>query len=296
MPDPASTICVGGMAVDRKYHALQPVLPATSNPVRGEQGFGGVARNVSENLARLGIATALISCIGPDEAGRMLVDHLQQAGVDVSDIAIVADGRTAEYSAVLNPDGNLAVAFADMAIFDALTPERLKPLLPRLGQAKWLFIDCNLPQQTIRSLIDFAAQSECRLAADAVSVAKAARLPDDMAGLDLLCLNRDEAAAMLDAGVLQPQQLVGQLLERGPDHVVLTLGEEGCLIGGPDGVEPIPAVAADPVDATGAGDAMVAGILARLVAGGSLRDAAIAGMQTAAATIASRGSVIPKQP
>ena len=294
MAEAAFVICVGGAAVDRKYHALDPVLPGTSNPVRGERSFGGVARNVAENLARLGTATALVSCIGPDEAGRSLSDHLQQAGVDVDGMIVAEDGRTAEYSAVLEPDGSLAVAFADMAIFDRLTPDRLDPLRPLLSQAEWLFADCNLPSESLAAIVDLARQSDCRLAADAVSVAKAMRLPDDLSGIDLLFLNRDEAAAVLANIDATPEEMAQRLLERGAGHIVLTLGAEGCLVAGPDGLRRVPAIKADIADVTGAGDAMVAGTLAVLAAGGSLGDAVQAGTKAAAAAIASKDSVIPQ--
>ena len=270
------------------------MLPGTSNPVRGARSFGGVSRNVAENLARLGVATALVSCIGLDEAGRSLCDHLRRAGVDAGAIIVVEDGRTAEYSAVLNPDGSLAVAFADMAIFHHLTPDRLKPLRSRLAQAQWLFADCNLPSESLAAIIDLARQSECRLAVDAVSVAKAVRLPADLSGIDLLFLNRDEADALLDGANASRDEMVQRLLERGAGHIVLTLGAEGCVAAGPDGLRHMPAVTSDIVDVTGAGDAMVAGTLAVLTDGGSFNDAVAAGVKASAATIASNDSVIPQ--
>jgi pseudouridine kinase len=294
MSDLACVICIGGAAVDRKYRAFEPVLPGTSNPVRGERGFGGVARNVAENLARLGTATALVSCVGADDAGRSLSDYLQRAGVDVDAMIVAGDSRTAEYSAVLNPDGSLAVAFADMAIFDHLTPGRLEPLRPRLSRAQWLFADCNLPSESLAAIIDLARQNACRLAADTVSIAKAVRLPDDLTGIDLLFLNRDEAAALLAGGNASPEEMVQRLLERGAEDVVLTLGGEGCLVAGPDGLNRVPAASADIVDVTGAGDALVAGTLTGLLAGDGLSEAVVAGTKAAAATIASKDSVIPK--
>src|SRR5918993_2707283 len=107
-------LCIGGAAVDRKYRALDSIRPGTSNPVRSERSFGGVARNVAENLARLGVATALVSLVGDDGAGRAIRAHLGRAGVDTRFVA-VADGQaTAEYLAVLPPSGELAFGLAEM--------------------------------------------------------------------------------------------------------------------------------------------------------------------------------------
>ena len=45
-----SIICIGGAVLDRKYKAKAELAPGTSNPVSGFRSFGGVARNVTENL------------------------------------------------------------------------------------------------------------------------------------------------------------------------------------------------------------------------------------------------------
>jgi pseudouridine kinase len=293
MPDQASVVCVGGAAVDRKYRAFKPVRSGTSNPVQGVRTYGGVARNVAENLARLGVATALITCIGQDEAGRTLTGHLRDAGVDTDGVVAVEGESTGEYCAVLEPDGGLAVAFADMAVLDLLKPDRLEPFAPRLRHASWLFADCNLPADTLRYLLEMAGNSISRLAIDAVSVAKSARLPENLSGIDLLFLNGDEAAAMLGGDPGSPDDAVNGLRARGAESVVLTLGREGCLAAGPDGLMRVPAVTVDAVDVTGAGDAMVAGTLAGLVAGTSWTEAVEAGARAAAATASSRESVIP---
>lgn len=293
MPDRGPVICIGGSAIDRKYRALQPVMQGTSNPVHGKRSFGGVARNVAENLARLGVDAALITCVGRDEAGHALTCHLRDAGVDVDGVIAIEDERTAEYCAVLEPDGSLAVAFADMAVFDRLTPDRLERFVPRLGSAAWLLADCNLPAETLRYLLETAGKWNCRLAVDAVSVAKSARLPDDHSGIDLLFLNRDEASAILRGKADSPDDAVGALRSRGAERVVLTLGPEGCLVAGPDGMRRVPAAMAEIVDVTGAGDAMVAATLAGLAGGASWNEAVDAGTRAAAATASSQESVIP---
>ena len=69
MTRPADILCIGGAVLDRKFRLDGPWLPGTSNPARSSRSFGGVARNICENLARLGVATALVTRVGADEAG-----------------------------------------------------------------------------------------------------------------------------------------------------------------------------------------------------------------------------------
>ncbi len=289
MVDPVSVICIGGAAVDRKYRGAQTLKSATSNPVSGSASFGGVARNVAENLANLEVPAMLVSAIGDDHDGRALLRHLRSAGVDC-DRVVTGPGATASYIAALNPDGSLAVALADMAIFDTLTMDCLDALNIPVVRADWLFADCNLPENTLRYIIELAASAPCKLAIDAVSVAKSSRLSDDLGGIDLLFVNEDESLAL--SGVEGSPENAGTALhKRGAETVVVTLGPKGCMTCGPSGAEHVPAIGVKMADATGAGDALIAGTLAGLIGGKSLSDALVAGTAQAAKALESTGSV-----
>jgi pseudouridine kinase len=74
---------------------------------------------------------------------------------------------------------------------------------------------------------------------------------------------------------------------------VLTRGAAGVLLADADGVREVPAVPARVRDVTGAGDALVAGVLAGLAAGEGLTRAAAVGTLVAAHTVRSEGSVCP---
>lgn len=274
---------MGGATLDRKYRGLGPLVNGTSNPAVGERSFGGVARNVAENLARLGVRVSLASLLGDDEAGRAVLAHTAAVGVDVGGCAVLPGARTAEYVAVLQPGGELLLALADMAIFDALTPE----LLAGRPSAELVFADCNLPQETLNTLI----RAGGRLALDAVSVPKCARLPPDLRGVDLLFLNRDQGAALTGTG--EPAEVARALRRRGAKGVVLTLGAGGALVAAGETLCHLPAPAVRVVDVTGAGDALIAGTLYGLLRGEALVGAVRLGMNAARLALESVHSVAP---
>ena len=289
-------VCAGGLVIDRTYRAARPVRPGTSNPVSGSRAFGGVAGNVAVNLARLGVAAALVSVVGADEGGRALVRHAADLGIDTAGILRSVQGSTAEYIALLGPDGELELGMADMAVFDALTPAAIRPGLGALDPRDWIFADCNLPVETLAWLADRDARGGAKLAIDVVSTPKADRLPPRLDGIDLLFLNRDEAAALLQASVarLTPAEAIAGLLARGAAAVVLTLGPQGLAVGGEAaGVTLIEAAPVTVVDVTGAGDALVATTLAYLLTGAGLAAAARWGGLAAALTLSCSGSTHP---
>ncbi|HEU0223602.1 MAG TPA: PfkB family carbohydrate kinase [Paracoccaceae bacterium] len=285
--------CIGGACIDCSYRALAPVEFETSNPVDARRGFGGVARNVAENLARLGVATSLLTIVGEDANGGALTGHLRALGIGTGAIVTAPEKSTAEYAAILGPDGGLVLGAADMGIFDLLTPAHLEAAWPEITGAEWVFADCNLPAELIGKLLAWRPGASFRLAIDAVSAPKALRLPKDLAGLDMLFLNLREAAACLGAG-LPPRAAIARLFERGAAGAVLTMGAEGALVADATCICHVPAVPARPVEVTGAGDAMIAGCLFGLLAGANLAEAARTGTLLAALTSESTASVHPE--
>lgn len=290
--EPSRVICIGGATVDRKYRVGAPIRLRTSNPATSERSFGGVARNVAENIARLGTNTSLVSILGDDENGHAIQSHLADLNIDTRHVVISRDHATAEYVAVLEPNGDLALGLADMAIFDAFSPALLRDIWRELSGA-WIFADCNLPSATLHELVSLARRDSTMLAVDAVSTLKVTRLPRDLSGIGLLFLNQDEAQALLDKPSALPDDLAVALLDRGADRVVLTLGGDGLIAMDRSGVMRVASVPVQVVDATGAGDALIAGTLVALRKGRALAGAVRMGTVAAASTLGCRDSVCP---
>lgn len=289
---PPRVVCVGGAALDHSYRAAGPLVRDSSNPARRRTGFGGVARNVAEALRRLGIESALVSAVGDDSAGRLIVESLVALGVDVSQLTCVPDALTASYVAILAPDGALELGLADMAVFDALTPERIVAARHLLHPGGWVFADGNLTQASLSALAALVEEAGCRLALDAVSVAKAPHLAVVLDRASVVFLNRDEAQVLLPGIEAEPPEILATgLVARGARTVVLTAGAAGAIVASRDGAWRIPAVRAVLNDVTGAGDALVAATLARLAGGDDLVEAVRVGTLAAALTIEVPGAV-----
>ena len=282
--------------MDRTYRLGTPLAAGTSNPVSGRRGFGGVARNVAETLARLGSSASLITLVGDDSDGRALVEGLTAIGVGTGGVVRVSGRETSTYVAVLTPEGELALGLAEMAILDGLTPELLSAHAECLARADWVFADCNATPDLLAVLADPKRRQRYRLAVDPVSVAKSAHLPGHLSGIDLLVLNRDEAAAILARhGLmsLDPQESARALLRAGAAEVVLTLGADGALAANRDGIVRVAAAPAIPVDVTGAGDSLIAAVIHALMSDEPLAAAVAFGCRAAALTVESPHTVAP---
>jgi sugar/nucleoside kinase (ribokinase family) len=300
---PGRVTCIGAAALDRKLYLHAPPRAGTSNPARMAVADGGVARNVAETLARLGVEVAIVSRVGDDETGRGVLANLAAVGVDTSGVVAVPGAHTAEYVAVL-AGGALVLGVAAMDLLDGMGVGDLHRGWPPDGAGDWVFIDCNCPEPVLGQAVARARAGGARLAVDAVSTPKVVRLPADLTGISLLFCNTLEARRWLARASASPggtgadpaadaPGLAAGLRAAGAAAVVLTDGPGGVAVVDVDGLREVPTTPATPIDETGAGDALVAGALAGLLAGRPLVEAVAAGTAVAALTVESERTVRP---
>ncbi|MEM1400702.1 MAG: carbohydrate kinase family protein [Pseudomonadota bacterium] len=259
----APIICLGAANIDAKAQALQPIVLGSSNPVKTTEQFGGVARNVCENLARLGCTTGLFAPLGTDAAAARIKAHLEQLGVNLTTFSQPLNLPTARYTALIDADGNLTAGMADMQIADAITTDHIDQQADFLARYPIWFADANLPEPVL-SRINEARLPGTILAADGVSVAKASRLQGLLPNLDLLVCNIDEAMALRGKPIRAPLDVISTahwLRDQGVGKVVISQGADGCYAASAGISTFFSALPISTIDVTGAGDALTAGIL-----------------------------------
>jgi pseudouridine kinase len=263
LPDHRPVVCVGAANLDRKLRALGTLAFGTSNPASGSESYGGVARNIAENLARLGTPVALLTAIGGDSSGAALLAHAETLGIDTRGALRLDDASSGTYTAVLDGHGEMAVALADMALYDRLDPAFIGARQAQLASAALVVADLNLPLASIDALVEQARRVDVALVLVAVSEPKMARLPRDLAGVRLLILNAGELATRVgralddDAAVEAAMRAVRA---EGVQDLVVTRGAAGVLLTRGEAIERLAAPAAAVVDVTGAGDAFAAAV------------------------------------
>jgi len=264
LPDRRSVVCMGAANLDRKLRSLAPLALHTSNPASQAESYGGVARNIAENLARLGTPVALLTATGSDSSGAALLAHAESLGIDVHGALRLDGAASGTYTAVLDANGDMMVALADMALYDRLTPAFVAAREAQLASAALVVADLNLPLATVEALLGQARRAVAPLVLVAVSEPKMARLPRDLLGVRLLILNAGELAARVARPLPDEAALEAAMREvqaQGARDVVVTRGAAGVLLTLPDGaIGRLAAPAAEVVDVTGAGDAFAAAV------------------------------------
>jgi fructokinase len=271
-------VCLGELLVDMFPAELGRSLVEVS-AFRPKPG--GAPANVAVAAARLGARSAFIGKVGNEPFGHHLAGVLRQEGVDVRGMRYDEEARTGMAFIAMPDENSYEIVFyrnpgADMRLrADELDRELLQET------RTFHFGSLSLIQEPSRS----ATMEAVRIARDAGALtsfdvnyrpdlwgrAEARdRVMATIPHVDLLKVNETELDLLTGRGDLDAGSKA--LLEHGPDLCVVTLGPEGSFFQIAEGGEHIPAFKVRTVDATGCGDAFVAGLLCRLGAADNWRD------------------------
>jgi sugar/nucleoside kinase (ribokinase family) len=266
-------------------------MPGASNPGTMREDIGGGAFNALRSAARRGADGALFSVRGGDAAGDAVHEAIIRSGItDLS--AVFLDRTTASYTALLDRDGEVIAALADMALYDIAFPKQVgrSKLREAVAAADAVLCDANLPAPALARLMQLAKDRP--LFAIAVSPVKAARLAGLLAGLSCLFMNRREARVLSGGMAGDIATTVARLRAEGLARGVITGGAEPLVAFDAAGmIELTPPAPHRIVDVTGAGDALAGAAAVAMLRGLPLSAALREGAAAAMLAVEARSSV-----
>lgn len=282
-------LVLGGAHIDRRGTIATETVQGASNPGSWMEEAGGGGFNAARNLSRLGFQVRIIAPRGGDATGDAVAQAARQAGVEDTPFTFL-DRRTPSYTAILERDGNLVIALADMDLYQLFTPRRLRVRSVReaIAASELLLCDANLPEDTLTALGLAVRACEKPLAAIAISPAKAVKLKGALGDITCLFMNEAEARALSGEAaadvrdwphILRRAGLAGGVVTRGASEVVAFDDRRIALLT-PPAIQQVK-------DVTGAGDAMASGYLAAMAEGKTIAQALRYGAAAAAITVQS---------
>jgi len=261
--DKPFVVVIGGINMDIHGAPASELRMRDSNPGSVRTSPGGVARNVAENLARLGVATRLISAVGDDHLGDMLLQHGRDVGIDMQHVAQLRAAPTSTYMSMLDETGDMHAAISDMAIIDKLGAEFFRPHEQLLQQASLIVIDTNLNDEALAWIT--GAVSEQTLFVDTVSTTKSIKIKPYLSSVNTLTPSLIEAEAIAEMSARTDEQLhtiAKWFHSRGVERLFITLAERGVFYSTAAGSSDLVRKenSCDVSNAAGAGDAFLAGL------------------------------------
>ena len=314
-------VVIGGANIDLRGRPAGEVLERhTSNPGKINVGSGGVGRNIAHNLALLNVPVTLLSAVGDDGEGIRILEETGKAGVRTEQMIISGDHPTGIYLAILDEKGEMEVAVSDMKILEEITVEYLRSKAYLIKESKIVVVDTNVPEESIEYVVDLCNKVKVPLLIEPVSVEKAKKLRKVLEGsgkgkgkgsgrwvIDYITPSKDELESILGTEIDDDRDIdlvkaAKELKCRGVKNVIVTLRERGIYVsydgagGSSEGGRDEPGKFMAPykgevVDVTGAGDALVAGLVYGIYKGYSVEVAARFGLGAAALTISTKEAV-----
>jgi ribokinase len=262
-------VVVGSANVDAVIELQRFPVPGETVLGRTLQWLpGGKGANQAVAACRLGVPTVAVMAVGDDEFGRQVLATLDAEGADTHYVRPVA-GPPTGLAVVSVDDGGENTIVVVPGANASLAPSDVDGIASLLQEGDVLLLQLEVPVETSRTAAAIARDCGARVLLNAAPLGGVSAPLDDLLALtDVLILNETEARLL--AGVPDHQDdadwsaLAAQLSRRGPQAVVLTLGEDGAVVHGPDGGWHQSAFATDVVDTTGAGDAFCGAVAAAL--------------------------------
>ncbi len=283
---------IGGITIDIEGIPYEKLLHADSNPGKITVSFGGVGRNIVENIARLGGKVSMISVMGDDFQGRSVIDNLVELGVDVSDVCMLENETTAMYLSILNTQNDMELAICNMDVLEKLSEDFFEDKIEKLKKMKMVGIDCNFKLPLLEYVTDQLKGTPLFL--DPVSASKAPRIKPIIGRFHSIKPNKMEAEVISGINIVDNASLKKAshwFLNQGVKQVFITLGKEGMYYLSESEEGYVPNVAKNIVSATGAGDSVSAAIIFGTVGGMTMREISKFAMATASITMESKRTV-----
>jgi sugar/nucleoside kinase (ribokinase family) len=251
---------------------------------------------VSHYVCRLlgpGFPVIPLGMVGADEAGDRLRGEMAEVGLDLRYVGRAQDRRTLYALCLIYPDGsggNVTENDSACAAVDAGWIDRAEAEFARFAGAGIALALPEVPLDARQKLLALGT-THGFLRVASFTTAEILELAGELGDIDLLALNLDEAAALAGVPVEggDPEVIVRAALAKlGPAAwLTVTAGSRGSWSWDGAALTQLPILPVRVEGTAGAGDAHLAGIVAGLAAGLSLRDAHQLGVLTAAVAVQS---------
>src|SRR6056297_46147 len=254
-------LVLGASVVDIFGFCENKYASRDSIPGRIKMTFGGVCRNIAENLARMEVNTKFISVLGDDEIGREIIEHSRYIGYDMSQSLILKDKRTPTYLAVLDENGEMVSGINDMSSINRLDIDYIKSKSDIIKAADYVFLDADNPLN-LKFLLD-TYHEDTKFILDPISANKTVKILPFIGGFHTIKPNRLEAEVIADMAIKTDADLLKaakKIHELGVTNLFITLDKEGVFYSNGRNQGFLKSLNPEVRNVTGAGDSFVAGI------------------------------------
>ena len=272
--DEPYVLVIGGSNIDIQGFPKEKLIQRDSNIGTVKMSLGGVGRNIAENCARLGVPTRLMSVIGDDPYGQKILKEAQAIGLNMQDTVVLSGESTSTYLSILDETHDMAMAINHMDSIEKLTVDHIRAKRSIIEHAQLVVLDTNLSQAVLDHLL--TQYPKTKFFVDTVSTKKALKIKDHLKHIHTLKPNRMEAEVLTGSNEKTPLLELGSQLKC--KRSFISLGSQGVQVFEGKTHLHFPTKPIEVVNATGAGDAFMAGLVYAYLKGYDIKETCLTAM------------------
>ena len=245
----------GKSSIKIKEHYDHPSIIKTT--------VGGVTRNILENCSRLGLNTKLLTVVGDDIYGEMVIKESDKAGIDTSNVEVIKGERTGVFMQVQTKDNDMHLALCDMSISKNIDIDFIKSKDKIISNAAAIVLDPSLDTKTIEYIL--TKYLEIPVFVDPISDLYAKKIRPYINMIYCIKPNKTELSVLANIKINNKKDLYKAYdkVNKKVTKVYVSLGKDGCLYENDEKIivskklKPVKKM----VNASGAGDAFMAALI-----------------------------------
>lgn len=293
-------VVIGAVFVDIKGYPKANYIPGGRNAGKVEQIYGGVSRNVTEDIANCELRPTYLSLVDDTPTGEDVIRQLSNHKVNTKYIRRVPDGM-GTWLAVFNNDGDVVASISKR-------PD-LMPILSILEEsgdeifenADSIVLEVDIDKAIFKKTLALAEKYHKPVFGVVANMSIGLERRDFLKQLSAFVCNKQEAGLLfcMDFSENTPEEMVDivseKVIQAQIPKLIVTMGAEGAVYADMNGDKGLcPARQVEVKDTTGAGDSFCAGVAVGLTYGKGLAQACQIGTHLAASVIATLENVCPR--
>ena len=251
---------------------------------------GGKGANQAYAAGSLGKHVSMLGCVGNDEFGKGLIRSLEEKKVDVS-LLKKSDTNTGTAIIYVDNDGNNSIVVIPGANMEC-DVQYLKQREKMIQECDYLLLQMEIPYESVCYAVETAYKFHKTI------ILNPAPAPDYigdeiLSKLDYITPNETELMKLAngsESDMDSMKKYACELLKKGVKNVIVTMGDQGCLLVNEKNQILYPARKVEAVDTTAAGDCFNGALTVGLAEGKSIEQAILFANAASSLAVTKKGA------